>query len=447
MTDRGLSWLDIVRLGLVQASIGSMVGLSNSTLNRVMQVEWGLAAALPAGLIAFYYAIQFSRPRWGHGADQSGRRAPWIAFGMVMLAAGCALAAHATGTMGADFRTGILLAILAYTLIGIGVGAAGTALLSLLAIRVSERRKGPAASIVWCMMIAGIAGTASTAGALLDPFSPERLMTVCGAVSAIACSVALLAIAPELLRGERRARDAVTVEARPARIDFRAAFREVWAEAPARQFTIFVFASMLAFSAQDTILEAFAGFGFGYSLGETTQLDGLHKAATLIGMIAAGLAGRAAGRWRLGSLRLWTVCGCLASGVALTGLTVAALVAPHWPLQLNVALLGLSNGVFAVAAVGSMMMMANRGAAGRNGVRIGLWGAAQAFGMGIGILGGAMAADLFRAAFNAPVGGYGAVFAMEAALFILAAALAAKIDAEGAAKAEKTPKTGDLAHA
>ena len=40
----GLGWLDIVRLGLVQAALGAIVVLTNSTLNRVLIVELGLAA-------------------------------------------------------------------------------------------------------------------------------------------------------------------------------------------------------------------------------------------------------------------------------------------------------------------------------------------------------------------------------------------------------------------
>jgi hypothetical protein len=43
----GLGWLSIVRLGLVQASLGSIVVLTTSVLNRVMVVELMLAAVIP----------------------------------------------------------------------------------------------------------------------------------------------------------------------------------------------------------------------------------------------------------------------------------------------------------------------------------------------------------------------------------------------------------------
>ena len=89
-------WLGIIRLGLVQTSLGAIVILMTSTLNRVMVVELGLAAAIPGLLVGWHYAVQMSRPRWGYGADAGGRRAPWILGGVAVLAAGAISARYAT---------------------------------------------------------------------------------------------------------------------------------------------------------------------------------------------------------------------------------------------------------------------------------------------------------------------------------------------------------------
>ncbi len=43
----GLSWLAIVRLGLVQTALGAIIIMTTSTLNRVMVVELALPATLP----------------------------------------------------------------------------------------------------------------------------------------------------------------------------------------------------------------------------------------------------------------------------------------------------------------------------------------------------------------------------------------------------------------
>ncbi len=72
----GLSYFGIVRLGLVQAGLGAIVVLTTSTMNRVMVVEYALPAMLPGALVAYHYAIQVLRPRFGHGADVSRRRTP-----------------------------------------------------------------------------------------------------------------------------------------------------------------------------------------------------------------------------------------------------------------------------------------------------------------------------------------------------------------------------------
>jgi BCD family chlorophyll transporter-like MFS transporter len=92
MSSAGLGWIGIVRLGLVQAAIGAVVMLTTSLLNRIMVVEYGLAAAVPAGLVAWHYAVQLSRPVWGHGSDRGRRRTPWILGGMATLTLGALLA-------------------------------------------------------------------------------------------------------------------------------------------------------------------------------------------------------------------------------------------------------------------------------------------------------------------------------------------------------------------
>ena len=131
-----LGWLGIVRLGLVQTALGAIVVLTTSTLNRVMVVELALPAMLPGVLVALHYAVQMLRPRWGYGSDVGGRRTPWIVGGMAVLALGGIAAAVATALMDGPCRRASRWRSLAFLLIGLGVGAAGTSLLVLLAKRV-----------------------------------------------------------------------------------------------------------------------------------------------------------------------------------------------------------------------------------------------------------------------------------------------------------------------
>ena len=433
-------WLGIIRLGLVQTSLGAIVILMTSTLNRVMVVELGLAAAIPGLLVGWHYAVQMSRPRWGYGADAGGRRSPWILGGMAVLAFGAISAAFAASLIPANFWAGFLLSVLAYALIGAGVGAAGTNLLALLAIRTEPSRKAAAAAIVWIMMIMGFVLTAGIGGGFLKPFSFERLILVTSAVSAIALAVTFGALyGLETLQKQSTSPPQRLVESPDGGQGFKAALGETWADPQARRFTIFVFVSMLAYSAQDLILEPFAGLVHGYDAGSSTQLAGLQNMGTLLGMILTAVAGTVIGKSRAGFMRAWTVGGCIASAAALLslGLGTHALGA-DWPLVPNVVALGVANGAFAVAAIGSMMTLASAGPKQREGTRMGLWGAAQAIAFGLGGFLGAAAVDVSRAVMDAPAPAFALVFAVEGLIFLVAAALALRVG-ETSADATRLP--------
>ena len=411
------SWLGIARFGLVQAALGAIVVLTTSTINRVMIVELALPAMVPGLLVTWHYALQVLRPSWGHGSDKGGRRTPWIIAGMGTLALGGFGAAVSVHLMAEDMVVGAIAAIVSFTLIGAGVGAAGTSLLVLLANQVDEARRPAAATIVWIMMIAGFIVTAALAGHFLDPFSTTRLVAVAGCICTGAFLLTLVAV-----RGLET--DRVVAVEQKDKVPFRQAIAEVWSDTTARRFAIFIFVSMLAYSAQDLILEPFAGLVFGLTPGQSTSLSGVQNSGVLLGMVLVGVASTVLPR--LLSLRSWTVLGCIGSALALAGLVMAAQVGPGWPLKPSVFALGFCNGVFAVAAIGSMFNMASNGTS-REGVRMGLFGAAQAIAFGIGGFGGTVLADVSRLAFGSPVMAYATVFAVEAFFFIAAALLAAAI--------------------
>jgi BCD family chlorophyll transporter-like MFS transporter len=420
----GLGWLAIVRLGLVQTALGAIVVLTTSTINRVMVVELALPAMLPGFLVALHHVVQMSRPHFGHRSDVGGRRTPWIIGGMFALALGGVGAATGTAVMATAHGLGVAIAVCSFVVIGLGVGAAGTSLLALLAKRVDPGRRAAAATIVWIMMIAGFAITAGAAGHFLDPFSPERLVAVTATVSAAAFLVTLLALWG--VEGAAQQAPAAEDAAAPhgaARPRFGQALREVWEEPDARRFTIFVFVSMLAYSTQDLILEPYAGTVFGMTPGESTQLAGVQHGGVLLGMLLVAITGTAARRAAPGLLRWWTVGGCAASALALAGIAYGGGEALAWPLRLNVFLLGVANGAFAVAAIASMMTLAGRGRSRSEGIRMGLWGGAQAIAFGLGGFLGTVAIDVSRQFLDNPVHAYAIVFSGEAALFLYAAVL------------------------
>lgn len=431
-TEQGFGWLAIIRIGLVQAAIGALVMLASTVLNRVMVVELALLATIPAGLVAWHYAVQLGRPLWGHASDKGNNRTVWIVGGLAVLAAGAVLATQATLMMRESFGAAFALAVFAYALIGAGVGAGGTSALALLASGVAPERRAAAAAVTWTMMVAGIVASAITVGQLLKPFSFDRLLVVAGGLALAMVALTVLAT----WRLERQA-GRFGHAAREGEVpDFRAALAEIWHEPAARRFTVFIFVSMIAFSMQDLILEPFAGLIFGLSPGESTQLGGQHQGGILAGMILTGVGGSAFTGKRPDGLRAWVIGGCLLSAAGLAALGVAAVSGPPWPLGANVFVLGFGNGVFAVAAIGAMMGLAGAGETTREGVRMGVWGASQAIAFGLGNLLGAGGVDYARHALGADGPAFQLVFAIEAAAFVLAALLAVKATGGAAIRAE-----------
>ncbi len=411
-----LSWLSIIRLGLVQMCLGAVVVLTTSTLNRLMVVELALPALLPGFLVALHYGIQITRPNWGYRSDTSGKRTRWIIGGMAILSSGAFIAALSIPVLESSFALGLALSILAYAMIGLGAGASGTSLLALLATATAPRRRAAAATITWLMMIFGIAVTAGTVGANLDPYSHALLMRIVAIVTLGAVILTALAI----WRVER----GVDAQPAPDRTPFVEGLREVWLEPKARMFTLFVFLSMTAYFMQELILEPYAGLVFAFTPGQSTSLSGAQNGGVFLGMLSVGIA---ATGLRLGSLRSWVVAGCLGSAASLGLLTLLGPIGPGAPLVPAVVTLGFFNGMFAVAAIGSMMALAGEGRGAREGTRMGLWGAAQAIAAGFGGLLGAASVDALRAILGQDAPAFGAVFLAEAALFLAAAFMATRI--------------------
>jgi BCD family chlorophyll transporter-like MFS transporter len=402
-----LSWTQIARLGLVQMALGAIVVLTTSTLNRLMVVEFALPAILPGILVGLHYGIQLSRPRWGYTSDTGGNRTPWIIGGMGVLALGGLLAAYGVTLFTSSFAIGLTVSLVAYTLIGLGVGASGTSLLALLATATAPHRRAAAATITWLMMIFGIAMTAGVAGSFLDPYTSTRLLTVVAVIVTGAFFLTILAVWGLEAR--------VTATREPDTMPFMEGMREIWAERRTRNFTLFIFLSMNAYFMQELILEPYAGLVWGFTPGQSTTLSGAQNGGVFIGMLTVGIA---ATGFKLGSLRSWAIAGCLGSAVSLLAIAVAA-----FTLTPLVVALGFFNGMFAVAAIGSMMALAAEGRGQREGTRMGLWGAAQAIAAGFGGLTGAAAVDILRKGFPDETA-FGLVFTLEAALFIAAALMA-----------------------
>ena len=344
------------------AGFGTLDRLTTSTLNRLAVVEFGLPAVLSGLLVGLHNAIQITRPNWGFRSDSGGNRTRFIILGMATLGFGAFLASVGLVMMALTYWQGLAVSILAYGLIGVGVGASGTSLLALLATLL--------------MMTFGIAVTATVVGKLLDPYSPARLLQLVGGVGVVATTLTTLAI-----WGIEK-HHSTKPQPQTAPQPFSAGLAEVWAEPRARNFTLFIFLSMVAYFMQELILEPYAGLAFGFTPGQSTQLSGAQNGGVFVGMLTVGIA---ATGLRIGSLRAWVMIGCSGSALLLLAIAILGQIAQGAALLLPATVgLGLFNGIFAVAAIGSMMALASEGREAREGTRMGLWGASQAIAAGVG---------------------------------------------------------------
>jgi BCD family chlorophyll transporter-like MFS transporter len=123
------------------------------------------------------------------------------------------------------------------------------------------------------------------------------------------------------------------------------------------------------------------------------------------------------------------------------GLCLAGLQGMSWPLRTNVWLLGVANGAFSIAAITTMMRLAREGYSGREGTRMGLWGAAQAMAFGLGGLVGTGASDLARSWIQQSDQAYACVFFFEMLLFAWSAWWAIQVGKQPAREASSTITT------
>ena len=407
-------WMSVLRLGVVQACLGGLIVLITATINRVMVVELHLPAIIPGALVALHYAVQlWLRPRMGHFADARGNLTRWIVLGMALLACGVIAAAWLLPVLRSAPMIGYPLIILAFGVVGLGVSTSGTLLLTLLAQRVPPPRHARAAATVWLCMIAGFILCTVVAGTLLEPFTFTTLVrcaAIIGTAAVVLTTLALLGLdAPDSARSRSRA----------LATPFTEAVRVVWSDPIARRFSFFVALSMLAYSTQDLILEPFAGAVFGLTPADSTRISGVHQAGSLIGMLLTAMLST-----RVGALAAWARWGCIGSGAALLAVAASPMIGSLMALKGALFALGVGNGAFAIGAIGSMMSLSAVADQSQTGVRMGVFGAAQAVAMAAGGMLGAGASDVLRGVFDSDRIGYGSVFVLEAALFAGASILA-----------------------
>jgi len=360
----------LFQICLLQLTHAISFVLIHSTLNRVMIVEFGIAAWIVGAIMGFHNLLAFVRPMIGFFSDShvlfGFRRTPIIIVGNLLVVVGIIGSIYGAILMSHQFYPGLFFTLFASFVYGIGINVVGTMFYALLTDNAGEKHKSIAVTTGWIVLIAGSILTSAIAGNYLSEFSEAQLISLFwwGAiVSMFITWVALLGTEtrhaqPSEWHGESR-----------QNLDLRSSLKRLFANPPIFRFFSFMFVTVIAIQGQDVILEPFGAHVFEMSIAETTKLTQVWGGGTITGIVVLGLFFVD----RIGKKRT-TYLGCLISAVGFTVISASAW-ADIFMFKSGVFLLGIGNGTL---TVGTMTLMMDLTTKSNTGLFMGLWGFAQA---------------------------------------------------------------------
>jgi BCD family chlorophyll transporter-like MFS transporter len=414
----------LLRLSLFQVTVGMALVLLVGTLNRVMIVELSVPATLVAGMLALPLIFAPLRTLIGFKSDThrsalGWRRVPFIWKGTMYQFGGFAIMPFALLVLSglgyaedAPRWLGLSSAALAFLLVGAGVHMVQTVGLALATDLVREEDHPKVVGLMYVMLLFGMVVSALIYGALLETYTPGRLIQVIQGSAVVTVALNLLALWKQEPRDRARAQAMAKAPA--------VRFRDAWAELIARPGTLRLLTVIglgtFGFGMADVLLEPYGGQALGLSVAQTTKLTAVLAGGTLLGF---GFASRALGKG--GAPQRLAILG---AAIGLPGFAAiilsSAIIGPPLFVAGTLAT-GLGAGIFSHATLTATI----RGApTGRIGLSLGAWGAVQATCAGIGIALAGVVRDILvglaPGAGLAPHMPYNVVFMTELAFLALA---------------------------
>jgi BCD family chlorophyll transporter-like MFS transporter len=413
----------LLRLSLFQVTVGMALVLMVGTLNRVMIVELRVPASLVALMLALPLVFAPFRALIGFKSDTFKsalglRRLPWIFKGTMYQFGGFAIMPFALLVLSgygeavdAPRWIGLTAAALAFLLVGAGMHIVQTVGLALATDLVPEEDQPKVVGLMYVMLLVGMIAAAFTYGALLETYTPGRLIQVIQGTAVV--TIALNGIA--MWKQEARDRSRAQAIAAAATGSFAEAWAKLSARPGTRRLLVVIALGTAGFGMADVLLEPFGGQVLAMSVAETTRLTVVLAFGSLIGF---GLASRWLGR---GGRPLEVAGAGALVGIPAFVLILISAATLTVPLLICATLLaGFGAGLFGHGTLTATMRAAPRD---QIGLALGAWGAVQTTAAGVAIaLGGVIRDTMLLAPGQSGLAApYIPVFALEAAL--LAAAL------------------------
>ena len=423
----GLPLSRLLRLSLFQVSVGMALVLLVGTLNRVMIVELGVPAALVAIMISVPVLFAPLRALVGFRSDNhrsalGWRRVPFIWKGTLIQFGGLAIMPFALLVLSGGGNAqqwpswiGHLGAGLAFFLVGAGLHITQTAGLALATDLAPQPEVQPkVVGLMYVSQLVGMIVSALIFGALLEEFSPARLIQVIQG-SAVA-TVALNMLA--LWKQETRVRGMLNTPRREEP-QFHVVWKHFLQGENARRRLAAVGLGTMGFGMQDVLLEPYGGQVLGLGVGATTQLTATLAFGGLVGFaLASRVLSRGADPFRMASAGALVGMPAFIMVIASASLQMPALFA------LGVGLIGFGGGLFAHGTLTATMNLAPRE---QVGLALGAWGAVQATAAGVAVAVGGIVRDVLvtlgghgvlSPSMTTPAAPYSAVYIIEVLLLL-----------------------------
>ena len=372
----------LLRLSLFQVSVGMALVLLVGTLNRVMIVELNVPAALVAVMVALPVLYAPLRALIGFRSDThrsalGWRRVPFIWMGTLIQFGGFAVMPFALLVLSGGGESnqwpswiGPLGAGFTFLVVGAGLHTTQTAGLALATDLASVESQPRVVGLMYVMLLVGTMASAFVFGAMLQDFSPARLVQVLH--TAAVATLVLNTVALWKQEARRPQRAAAGAMPRP---EFSQAWRGYIDGDGTQRRLVAIALGTLAFGMQDVLLEPFGGQVLKLGVAATTTLT----AVMAVGAIASFAL--AAKRAAVGAdpIRL-CAAGALVGVMGFACIILSAPMVAPVLLMGGALMIGFGNGLFSVGTLLKVMGLPQHG---EHGLALGAWGAVQATSAGI----------------------------------------------------------------
>lgn len=412
----------LLRLSLIQVSVGMSLVLLVGTINRVMIVELGIKASIVSIMLCIPLVFAPLRALIGFKSDThrsvlGWRRIPFIFRGTMVQFGGLAIMPFALLVLAGGGNAhawpswiGPTMAGVAFLLVGAGIHTTQTVGLALATDQSTPEQRPKVVGLMYVMLLIGTIASALIFGKLLENFNPIRLVQVIQGTAVV--TIVLNACALWKQEALRRTTPTELETPEPS-------FSEAWAsymqggQALRRLFV--VAAGTMAFGMQDVLLEPYGGEVLHLSVSATTFLTATMATGGLFGFaLASHLLSKGADPFRMSSI------GAFVGALSFMSIIASVPLSTTLMFNIGVFFLGFGGGLFSHGTLTATMNAAPKHQA---GLALGAWGAVQATAGGVGIGLGGIIRDLIIASplrqIYGPAAGYNAVYAIEIFLLIV----------------------------